>query len=186
MWRNKLGFVFFLLAAVLSGMAAWKQPHILLFMNTAHNAILAVLYATRLPAQKTDRTGLVLGLAAAFLPIVFGGTNLKGISSALIGIGIAGELLVLWSLICLGRRFGIGPADRGLIESGPYGFVRHPMYTGELILRLALSAGSSSAWFLVPLMLILQALRAIREERVIAGYAEYTNRVPWRFLPGIF
>jgi protein-S-isoprenylcysteine O-methyltransferase Ste14 len=187
MRRNKLGFAFFLLAAILSGMAAWKQPHILLFMNTAHNAILAVLYATRLPAQKTDRTGLVLGLAAAFLPI-FGetDTDLTRISSILIGIGIAGELLVLWSLISLGRRFGIGPADRGLIESGPYGFVRHPMYTGELILRLALSAGSGSAWFLVPLMLILQALRAIREERVIAGYDDYANRVPWRFLPGIF
>jgi protein-S-isoprenylcysteine O-methyltransferase Ste14 len=186
MWRNKLGFVFFLLAAVLSGMAAWKQPHILLFMNTAHNAILAILYATRLPAQKTDRTGLVLGLAAAFLPIIFGGTDLKGISSALIATGIVGELLVLWSLITLGRRFSIGPADRGLTESGPYGFVRHPMYTGELILRLALSAGSSNAWFLSLLMLVLQALRAIREERVIAGYAEYANRVPWRFLPGMF
>lgn len=186
MWRNKLGFAFFLLASILSGMAAWKQPHILLFMNCAHNAILAVLYAVRLPAQKTDRTGLILGLAAAFLPIVFSGTDLRGISSILIGTGIAGELLVLWSLITLGRRFSIGPADRGLIESGPYGFVRHPMYTGELILRLALSAGSSSAWLLVPLMLILQALRAIREERVIAGYAEYANRVPWRFLPGIF
>jgi hypothetical protein len=35
-------------------------------------------------------------------------------------------------------------------------------------------------------MLVLQALRAIREERVIAGYAEYANRVPWRFLPGMF
>ena len=185
MWRNKLGCAFFLLAAILSGMAAWKQPHILLFMNCAHNAILAVLYAVRLPAQKTDRTGLMLGLAAAFLPI-FGETNLTGISSILIGTGIAGELLVLWSLISLGRRFGIGPADRGLIESGPYGFVRHPMYTGELILRLALSAGSPSAWFLVPLMLILQALRAIREERVIAGYDEYAQRVPWRFIPGMF
>lgn len=185
MWRNKLGFAFFLLAAILSGMAAWKQPHILSFMNTAHNAILAVLYATRLPAQKSDRTGLALGLAAAFLPI-FGETDLAGISSILIGTGIAGELLVLWSLITLGRRFSIGPADRGLIETGPYSFVRHPMYTGELILRLALSAGSSNAWFLVPLMLVLQALRAIREEKVIAGYDDYVNRVPWRFLPGIF
>jgi hypothetical protein len=51
---------------------------------------------------------------------------------------------------------------------------------------LALSAGSSSAWFLIPLMLVLQALRAIREEKVITGYADYANLVRWRFLPGIF
>ena len=130
MWRDKAGFAFFLLAAILSGMAAWKQPHILLFMNTAHNAILAVLY--------------VVGVAAAFLPI-FGETNLDKVSSIWIGVGIAGELFTIWSLISLGRRFGIAPADRGLAEDGPYCFVRHPMYTGELALRLALSAGSSSA-----------------------------------------
>lgn len=185
MWRNKLGFGFFLLAAILSGMAAWEKPSILAVLNTAHNALLAFLYATRLPAQKTDRVGLILGLMAALLPIL-SETNPTGVSPTLTTVGIAGELLVLWSLAKLGRRFGIAPADRGLTESGPYGFVRHPMYTGELILRLALSAGSSNAWFLGLLMLVLQALRAIREERVIAGYAEYAKRVPWRFLPGMF
>lgn len=185
MWRNKAGFAFFLLAAILSGLAAWKQPHILTFMNTAHNAILAVLYATRIPAQKTDRTGLVLGVAAAFLPI-FAETNLDATSSIWVGIGIVGELLIFWSLISLGRRFGIGPADRGLVESGPYLFIRHPMYTGELLLRLALSAGSGTAWLLIPLMLSIQVMRAFREERIIAGYDEYAQRVPWRFLPGIF
>ena len=185
MWRNGIGTAFFLFAAILAGLAAWDKLSILVVLNTAHNATLAFLYATRLPAQKSDNIGLVLGLASALLPI-FGETNPTDISTPRIVIGIVGELLVLWSLITLGKRFGIGPADRGLVVSGPYGFVRHPMYTGELILRLALSAGSSNAWFLGLLMLVLQALRAVREERIIAGYAEYANRVPWRFLPGMF
>ena len=183
--RNGIGSAFFLMAAILAGIAAWEKPSALAVLNTAHNMILAFLYATRLPAQKSDRTGLVMGLMAALLPFV-GGTDPSGISAAWIATGIAGELLALWSLISLGRRFGIAPADRGLVVSGPYGFIRHPMYTGELILRLALSAGSSSAWFLMPLMLALQVLRSFREEKIIAGYEDYANHVPWRFLPGIF
>jgi len=183
--RSLFGAAFFLFAAVLAGVAAWEKPSILAVLNTGHNILLAFLYATRLPARKTDRTGLILGLAAALLPIL-SESNPAGLVPVLTAIGIAGELIVLWSLIKLGRRFGIAPADRGLVVSGPYRFVRHPMYTGELILRLALSAGSGSAWFLIPLMLVLQALRAIREERVITGYADYARRVPWRFLPGIF
>jgi protein-S-isoprenylcysteine O-methyltransferase Ste14 len=186
--RSLFGAAFFLFAAVLAGMAAWEKPSILAALNTGHNLILAFLYATRLPARKTDRTGLILGLTAALLPIL-SETNPAGPVPALTVLGIAGEVIVLWSLIKLGRRFGIAPADRGLVVSGPYRFVRHPMYAGELILRLALSAsfaGSSSAWFLIPLMLVLQGLRAIREERVITGYADYARRVPWRFLPGLF
>ena len=183
--RNLFGAAFFLFAAVLAGMAAWEKPSVLAVLNTGHNLVLAFLYATRLPAQKTDRLGLLLGLTAAMLPVL-SETNTVGITPDLAALGIAGELIVLWSLVKLGRRFGIAPADRGLVVSGPYRFVRHPMYTGELILRLALSAGSSSAWFLIPLMLVLQALRAIREEKVITGYADYANRVRWRFLPGIF
>ena len=183
--RNLLGAGFFLFAAVLAGMVAWDKPSILAVLNTGHNIILAFLYVTRLPAQKTDRLGLRLGLTAAMLPIL-SETNPTGITPDLTILGIVGELIVLWSLVKLGRRFGIAPADRGLVASGPYRFVRHPMYTGELILRLALSAGSSSAWFVIPLMLVLQALRAIREEKVITGYADYANHVRWRFLPGIF
>lgn len=185
MLRNALGFSFFLLAAILSGLAAWKQPDFLGLLNTLHNAILAVLYAIRLPAQKTDRTGLALGLAAALLPLA-GGHSQGGISAAWTVTGIAGELLVLWALVALGRRFGIAPADRGLVASGPYSLVRHPMYTGELLLRLAFLAGSDTAFVVMPLMLALQVLRALREEKMIAGYEDYSNQTPWRFLPGIF
>ncbi len=183
--RSCLGCAFFSLAAVLSGLAAWKALSILAVLNTAHNALLATLYATRLPAQKTDRFGLALGLTAELLP-AFAGTSLGPISSLWTAAGFGGEILVLWSLLSLGKRFGIAPADRDLIDSGPYRFVRHPMYLGELVLRLALAAGSPQALIWLPFMLSLQILRAMREERIISGYPDYAQTVRWRLVPFIY
>jgi hypothetical protein len=60
------------------------------------------------------------------------------------------------------------------------------MYTGELLLRLALCAGTSGAPLVFSVLLYIQVLRALREERVIAGYAEYANQVRWRLIPFLF
>jgi protein-S-isoprenylcysteine O-methyltransferase Ste14 len=154
-------------------------------LNTAHNGLLAILYATRLPSQKTDHFGLALGLTAALLP-AFAGTGLTPVSPLWMVVGVGGELLVLWSLVSLGKRFGIAPADRGLVQAGPYRLVRHPMYLGELVLRLALAVGSVEALIWLPFMLSLQILRAVREEHILSGYAPYAQRVRWRLIPFIF
>ena len=183
--RNGLGCALFLLAAILSGLSAWKTPSILAALNTAHNGLLAILYATRLPAQKSDNFGLALGLTAALLP-AFAGTGLAPVSPLWTVVGLGGELLVLWSLLSLGKRFGIAPEDRGLVQAGPYRLIRHPMYLGELVLRLALAVGSVEALIWLPFMLSLQILRAVREERILSGYATYAKTVRWRMIPFIF
>jgi len=60
------------------------------------------------------------------------------------------------------------------------------MYLGELILRLALAVGSVEALIWLPFMFSLQILRALREERILSGYAPYAQRVRWRLIPLIF
>jgi protein-S-isoprenylcysteine O-methyltransferase Ste14 len=193
--RDRLGFAFFGFAALLAGIVTWEHPSLLGWLNTAHNLLVAVLYAVRLPAQKSDRVGLYLGLLAALLPSLGGaGLNIPALAStrpeavsiAWTVVGSASYLLILWSLVRLGRRFGIAPADRGLVVSGPYRFVRHPMYSGELLLRLALCAGTPGAPLVFSVLLYIQVLRALREERVIAGYAEYAKAVHWRLIPFVF
>ena len=192
--RDRIGFTFFVFAALVTAAAAWEYPSLLAWLNAVHNGLLAYFYARRRPAQRVDRQGLWLGLAAALLPVFsipYGeqGRVLAGVSWYLMAIGIAGYVLALWSLLTLGPRFGIGPADRGLTRIGPYRLVRHPMYLGELLFRTAV-AFLAPNWFaallLVLALLVLQCMRIVREERILDGYADYQNDVRWRLLPRVW
>lgn len=184
--RNLLGSAFFAFAGVVSIAAAWEHPNILSGLYAFHNLLLAFFYACRLPAARYDRTGLWLGLAAAFLPSI----PLAGpLSWVLMVPGLLGYALILWSLATLGTKFGIAPADRGLTAQGPYRFIRHPMYLGELVFRLSLVLASTQVLAALGLALLLvgiQVWRIFREEALIGGYGCYLRLVRWRFVPGIW
>ncbi|PWB50522.1 MAG: hypothetical protein C3F13_16350 [Anaerolineales bacterium] len=185
--RDRMGLAFFTFAAVVSFLAANEHQSLLAWMAACHNGILAVFYARRKPAVKSDRLGLCLGILAALLP-------LATISSVemplpLMITGFLGYSLIFWSLISLGNHFGIAPADRGLVVCGPYRIVRHPMYLGELVLRGALVASSTQTFISASLLISLagiQIVRALREERIITGYDAYARQVPYRLLPGVW
>ena len=185
--KDRIGLAFFTFAAAISALAAWEHPALLAWLATAHNAILAALYARRKPAAKYDRLGLGLGLLAAILPLAT--TYTAEMPLSLIMIGILGYVIIFWSLLSLRGCFGIAPADRGLVVRGPYRWVRHPMYLGELVLRAALVAGSSPVLISIGLLItlaVIQILRALREERMISGYAAYASRVIYRLVPGVW
>lgn len=79
-----------------------------------------------------------------------------------------------------------------VISTGVYGLVRHPMYFGALFLFLAtpLALGSLWALLLMPLFLAIFYFRLANEEKVLLrelqGYAEYTQKVRSRLIPGAF
>src|SRR5574341_254727 len=111
--NDRLGLAFFTFSAAVSALAAWEHPSILAWWAALHNAILAGLYARRKPAREYDRRGLWLGLLAAVLPLA---APYPGqVQPVTLVVGLVGYTLVLWSLLSLGARFGIAPADRGLI-----------------------------------------------------------------------
>ena len=184
--RDLAGFAFFLFAALVSVASAWQHPSILAWLYAAHNGLLALFYARRMPAKNYDRIGLWMGMIAAFLPTF--SDNIRAPWYLLVP-GLAGYGMILWSLITLGPRFGIAPADRGLTIRGPYQFLRHPMYLGELLFRLSM-VFSSTQWILAfclsIALLVIQLWRILREERVIEGYGCYTRIVPWRLIPGVW
>ena len=185
--KDRIGLAFFTFAAVVSALAAWEHPAALAWLATIHNGILAVLYARRQPAVKYDRLGLGMGLLAAMLPLATAYS--EEMPFPLIIIGVLGYFLIFWSLLTLRNRFGIAPADRGLVIHGPYRFVRHPMYLGELVLRAALVVASPQVFTAAGLLITLvaiQVVRALREEHIISGYAVYASQVAYRLLPGVW
>lgn len=85
-------------------------------------------------------------------------------------------------------------SERGhqVISTGPYAYVRHPMYSGAIVyfLGLALLLGS---WYAVAIALVVIALfglRAVWEEQTLMdelpGYAAYAQRVRYRLIPGVW
>jgi protein-S-isoprenylcysteine O-methyltransferase Ste14 len=80
-------------------------------------------------------------------------------------------------------------ADQKLASTGLYGMVRHPMYTGNLILMVGIPLALGSYWGLafVTLGLIVLAVRIRDEEKLLQaeldGYHEYTQKVRYRLVP---
>jgi len=82
--------------------------------------------------------------------------------------------------------------NQRVISTGPYSIVRHPMYAAALILMLGIPLALGSWWGLLALVPGVPALvwRILDEERLLKrdlpGYAEYTQRMRFRLIPGLF
>ena len=136
----------------------------------------------------------LLGTLGASLPLL---ASRHAAHSALVPLQVCVVIMLtgLWieisAKLALGRRFGIVAANRGIEISGPYRFVRHPMYVGYTIVHIGFLMAFPSLWnaTLYSTELLIQLARLLREERLLkqdAGYREYASRVPYRVLPMIF
>ncbi len=105
-------------------------------------------------------------------------------------VQVAGLVLWAWAFGILGRSYGIVAADRGLAMSGPYSFVRHPLYTAYLVGGSGYLIQSLSPWnAAVDVVTVAWQLVRIRaEERHLEGpsYAAYRAHVRWRLCPGLW
>lgn len=83
-------------------------------------------------------------------------------------------------------------AAQRVISTGPYAYVRHPMYSGMILFFASVPLVLGSTWGLAiaPLFLVLLAVRIRIEERTLIaglpGYADYAARVRYRLLPGLW
>ena len=79
-----------------------------------------------------------------------------------------------------------------MINSGSYGFVRHPGYSAAVAMFPGISPALASWWGLVPASIasILLVVRTAFEDRLLhdrlPGYREYAGRVRARLVPGIW
>lgn len=83
-------------------------------------------------------------------------------------------------------------SDQVLASTGWYGVVRHPMYLGNVVLMIGIPLALGSYWALLVIVpgLLTLALRITDEEKLLAaelpGYPEYTARVRYRLVPGLW
>jgi protein-S-isoprenylcysteine O-methyltransferase Ste14 len=79
-----------------------------------------------------------------------------------------------------------------VVSSGPYAFVRHPMYSGIMLFFVGVPLLLGSWWgvAIAPVFAVLFAIRARIEERALVeglpGYADYAARVRYRLVPGVW
>ena len=85
-------------------------------------------------------------------------------------------------------------SERGhhVISTGPYAFVRHPMYSAAVLFMVGIALLVGSWWGLAmsPVFAILFAVRIRIEEQTLMtglpGYGDYAARVRYRLLPGVW
>jgi protein-S-isoprenylcysteine O-methyltransferase Ste14 len=141
-----------------------------------------------------------LGLLDAFVPAWSDHTGFwtfDGDATRWTGVGIyaLGNLLRIWPVFVLGRRFSGLVAiqqDHTLVTSGLYRFVRNPSYLGLLLTSLGWGLGFRSvAGVILALLLFVPVIGRIDAEEALLAtqfgdeYAAYRKR-SWRLLPFVY
>ncbi len=109
----------------------------------------------------------------------------------LVGLGLLIVFFVFKENTFASAVIEVGSGQK-VIATGPYAFVRHPMYSGGLIMLWGMPLALGSWWGLltvIPITLVI-IWRLLDEENFLAkslpGYAEYRNRVKYRLLPPVW
>jgi protein-S-isoprenylcysteine O-methyltransferase Ste14 len=114
----------------------------------------------------------------------------------LVGVGLAvgGAALCVWAVRALGPAMTAMPEPRAhapVATRGPYRSVRHPIYSGVLLLCLGVSLARST-WLGLVLTAVLATLfdvKARYEERLLRrdpDYVAYAERTRSRFVPRVY
>ncbi|MDT5127240.1 MAG: hypothetical protein QOG79_5758 [Mycobacterium sp.] len=113
------------------------------------------------------------------------------LGNVLVGIGLGFTQLVVIQNSYAAATITV-EADQKVVSTGVYGLVRHPMYVGTLIMMVGTPLALDSYWGLLVTILAfpILALRIDDEEKMLRqeldGYDEYTKKVHYRLVPGVW
>jgi protein-S-isoprenylcysteine O-methyltransferase Ste14 len=165
--------------------------------RAGENRTLTSMFEKYGPAVATSdsATAHVAAIASTWLPFALPllhaappGPVRQAVADVLLVCGMAWSV---WSLRSLGRNVSVLAQARDIADKGPYRWVRHPLYTGEIVSALGVAIAMNSRTALAfPLVLCaLQVYRALREEEVLLkalpAYRSYRQGTA-ALLPGVF
>ena len=165
---------------------------LLLLASEALVVVLTVFRRAPLVVDRSLRARMLTTLAMIGPPLVAPAKGTPVIADAMsASICAVGLLIVIGGKLSLGRSFGLIPANRGIVSSGLYRIVRHPIYVGYLVTHVAFLVANPTLWntFVLVASDIALLARAVCEEVTLAkdpAYRDYQARVRWRIVPGLF
>ena len=149
--------------------------------------------------QKLVMTGTILAVIAVL--VISALDHRFGWSSVPTPIVIVGNILVavglvVAQLVVIQNSYAAATItveeDQKVVSTGLYGLVRHPMYVGTLIMMIGTPLALDSYWGLLAIVLALPVLAARIEDeekmlrQELDGYDEYTRKVHYRLVPGVW
>jgi protein-S-isoprenylcysteine O-methyltransferase Ste14 len=117
--------------------------------------------------------------------------NMALAGDVLVGAGLLAIFFVFRENSFTSATIELAP-DQKVISSGPYALVRHPMYSGALVMLLGMPIALGSWWGVLVVVAMLPALiwRLLEEEKFLAenlaGYVAYQDSVRYRLLPWVW
>ncbi|MDA4109906.1 methyltransferase family protein [Mycolicibacterium holsaticum] len=207
-----LGVIVFVVAGTVDYWQAWLLVGVFLVSVWTSNVYLLRAHPAALQrrmrggpgaetrmVQKAVMAGLWLSLltmlVVSALDHRFGWTHVPApislAGNVLVAAGLMAPMLVVIQNNYAGSTVRV-EAGQPLASTGLYGLVRHPMYTGNVIMMVGVPLALGSYWGLIlvlPGVLVL-ATRIRDEENLLRaeldGYLEYTQKVRYRLVPGMW
>jgi protein-S-isoprenylcysteine O-methyltransferase Ste14 len=155
--------------------------------------------------DRGTRLVITIGFAIAYAAAILASLALRNQAGWMLGgwhlvtgeiIAWAGLAIRIWSIVVLGRSFRLTvevDSDQAIVDRGPYRWVRHPSYTGLLILAIGFGIAlgnwlSLAILVLLPPIVILRRIR-VEEAQLVAvmgqPYVDYRARTKL-LVPGIW
>lgn len=213
LWRATGRWLLIFLAA---GTLHYWQAWLYVSIASLVEAIVAALVVRRDPnlarrrlkmgpsAEPRSRQKIVMRLVFLFAPLAliiagldhrFGWSRVPWpcvlAADALLLAGMTVVLFVLLENTFAASVVAVVPGQT-LIATGPYALVRHPMYSGFILMNLAVPTALASWWAWLSSLVIIPALvaRLLDEEHLLRQdlprYPEYCHQVPFRLIPRVW
>jgi protein-S-isoprenylcysteine O-methyltransferase Ste14 len=161
-------------------------------------AVLALTMVVRRPPVRVTTNPVFWALAfmVTYWPLLIGALDFEDEGAPLTptwlsnGVALLSLAVSVWARVSLGRNIGFVPAERAIVTTGAYAYVRHPIYSGIFlgVLAAGLSRFSWRNLALDTLWCALLIIKTFIEERFLRQnpeYARYMEHVRWRWVPSL-